>query len=366
MEILGKYLSGRYNPSMKSREALRALAEITAYQWGMVTAAQASMHGITRLDLSRLAADGQLERVAHGVYKDAGAPGGPHDALKAAWLSTDSKEMGEARLKDGASGVVVAGESAAELHAIGDFRALRHEFVCPGRRQSQRSAIRYRQRTLDPSDVTLADGLPVMTMERTIADLVDEVGDLSLVADALRDASRKRDLDLERLGSLLAPHARRNGFKKGDGAALLDRLMEIAGIDPEAVARRVAADASLGSRVAATYLTRLSQEHIARLVMTPEMQQTIRSTQESVAATVQSAMAPKLAAIDATVAGVSANVVKNSGLDEIARRISAQVVNSNVMEEFSRAWVKALSETIAVEPEPITANCETQNAVTRD
>jgi predicted nucleotidyltransferase/predicted transcriptional regulator of viral defense system len=225
---------------MKSRDALRVLAEVTAYQWGMVTSAQASMHGITRLDLSRLAADGQLERVAHGVYKDAGAPGCPHDDLKAAWLSTDSKTMGEARIKDGANGVVVAGESAADLHGIGDFRALRHEFVSPGRRQSQRSAIRYRRRTLEPCDVTLVEGLPVMTMERTIADLIDEVGDLSLVADALRDAFRKRDLDLKRLRALLAPLADRNGLKKGDGAALLDRLMETAGIDIDSLTRLIA------------------------------------------------------------------------------------------------------------------------------
>lgn len=141
---------------------------------------------------------------------------------------------------------------------------LRHEFASPARRQSQCSAIRYRQRMLDPRDVTLVDGLPAMTMERTIADLIEEVGDLSLVADALRDASRKRNLDLDRLRSLLAPLAQRNGFKKGDGAALLDRLMEIAGIDAEAVARRVAADASLGARVAANYFAGLSKEDLDR------------------------------------------------------------------------------------------------------
>jgi hypothetical protein len=218
---------------------------------------------------------------------------------------------------------------------------------------------------LDSRDVTLVDGLPVMTMERTIADLIEEVGDLSLVADALRDASRKRDLDLERLRSLLAPVAQRNGLKKGDGAALLDRLMEIAGIDPEAVARRVAADGSLGSRVAASYFDGLSQEDIARLVMTPAMQQTIRSVQESVAATVRSAMAPQLAAIDATMARVSANVVKNAGLDEFTRRISAQIINSDVIEEFSRAWGKALSDSIAVKPETLAAIREAQKAVTR-
>jgi hypothetical protein len=53
------------------------------------------------------------------------------------------------------------------------------------------------QRVLDPRDVTLTDGLPTMTMERTIVDLIEEVGDLSLVADAVRDASRKRNLDLD-------------------------------------------------------------------------------------------------------------------------------------------------------------------------
>lgn len=363
--LLGMYLKLRYTPSVKSKDALRVLAEVTAYQWGMVTSAQASMHGITRLDLSRLAADGQLERVAHGVYKDAGAPAGRHDDLQAAWLSTDPKAMGEARIKDAASGVVVAGESAADLHGIGDFRALRHEFVSPARRQSQRSAIRYRQRTLDPRDVTLVDGLPVMTMERTIADLIEEVGDLSLVADALRDAFRKRDLDLERLRSLFAPLAQRNGLMKGDGAALLDRLMEIAGIDPEAVARRVAADASLGSRVAANYFRGLSQEDHDRLVMTPEMQQTMRSIQESVAATIRSAIAPHFAAIDATMARVSATVVKNAGLDEVARRISAQLVNSDVMEKISRGWATALSDSIAPKPETLAAIREAQKAVTR-
>ena len=97
----------------------------------MVTSAQAVRQGVARLDLSRLAADGHLERLAHGVYRNSGAPAGPYDDLKAAWLSTDPKAMGAARIKDGTDGVIVAGESAATLHGIGDFRALRHEFVSP-------------------------------------------------------------------------------------------------------------------------------------------------------------------------------------------------------------------------------------------
>ena len=234
------YLLVRYIPSVKSKDALRVLAEVTAYQWGMVTSAQASIHGITRLDLSRLAADGFLERLAHGVYKHTGSPSGPHDDLQAAWLSTDPKKMGEVRIKDRANGVVVAGESAADLHGIGDFRALCHDFVAPTRRQSQRNAIRYRQRILDPRDIAIVKGLPVMTMERTIADLVDDHQDLSLVADALRDAASNRRLDLPCLRELLAPLAARDGFKQGDGDALLDRLMEVAGIDVASLTRTLA------------------------------------------------------------------------------------------------------------------------------
>jgi predicted transcriptional regulator of viral defense system len=351
---------------VKSKDALRVLAEITAYQWGMVTSAHASMHGVTRLDLSRLAADGQLERLAHGVYKDAGAPAGPHDDLKAAWLSTDPKTPGEARIKDLANSAVVAGESAADLHGIGDLRPLRHEFVSRERRQSQRSTIRYRQRVLDPRDVTLVDGLPVMTMERTVADLVEEVGDLSLVADALRDASRTRDLDLDRLRSLLAPLAQRNGLKKGGGAALLGRLMEIAGIDPDAVARRVAAIASLGSRVAANYLANLSQEELGRLVMTPQMQQTMHSIQDSVAEKLRSSMALQFADFDATAERVGAELFKRSGLDEVAQRISAQLVTSDLIEKLGREWAVTLGEGITLTPEMSAVIRESQKAVTRD
>ena len=226
---------------MKSTEALRVLAELTSYQWGMVTSAQASMRGVTRLDLSRLADSGHLIRLAHGVYMDAGAPGDEFDDLRAAWLSTEPKRLGEVRIKDRADGVVIAGESATRLHRIGDFRALQHDFVSPVRRQSQRPEIRYRKRVLDTRDVTLAHGPPVMTVERTIADLVETVGDLSLVADALRDAAQKRNLDIARLRELLSPLAERNGFRKGDGSALLNRLMEIAGIDVESLSRLLAA-----------------------------------------------------------------------------------------------------------------------------
>lgn len=364
--VLEKYLLQRYTSSMKSKDALRVLAEVTPYQWGMVTSAQASMHSITRLDLSRLTEAGHLKRLAHGVYMDSGAPGDQFDDLRAVWLSTDPKKMGEERIKERANGVVVAGASAARLHDIGDLWSDRHEFVFPTRRQTQRPDIHYRQRVLAPQDLTLVEGLPAMTMERTIADLVEEVGDLSLVADALRDASLKRHLDVARLRKLFAPLAERNGFRKSDGPALLSRLLEIAGIDPDTVARRVAADTSLGSRVAASYIGNLSKADLDRLIMSPAMQKALRSMQESAVAMLQDALSPQAAGLNATMESVRANLIKSVGVDEVAKKISAQFATSDAMKELSWAWAKSLGDSIALKPETLAPVREAQRAVADD
>lgn len=220
-----------YNPSMRSKEALRALAEITAYQWGMVTSAQASIHGVSRLDVSRLAADGLLERVMHGVYKVTGTPTDELEYMRAAWLSTDPKRLAYERNENDPAAVVYAGASAARLHQISDLWDDYFDFITPVRRQSQRSNIRYRKRPINPANVTRVAGLLTLTIEATIADLVEVAGDLTLVAGGLRDAWLKGTINDAQLSSLLGPMADRGGFAKGDGAAILYRLSELAGID---------------------------------------------------------------------------------------------------------------------------------------
>jgi len=44
----------------------RAVADLAAAQWGLLTSAQAAQRGVTRLQLSRLAAAGLLDRIATG------------------------------------------------------------------------------------------------------------------------------------------------------------------------------------------------------------------------------------------------------------------------------------------------------------
>ncbi|WP_447646174.1 type IV toxin-antitoxin system AbiEi family antitoxin domain-containing protein [Nocardioides zeae] len=188
---------------MGSRDALRLIGAVTAYQWGMVTSAQAGAIGVTRLELSRLAADGLLERVAHGVYRASGTPGDELDPLRAAWLSTAPRRLAHERRVTDPDAVVFAGASAARIHAIGDLWVDRFDFVSPVRRQSQRRDIRYRKRSIDARDLTTVGGLPVLSVEATIADLEEVVGDLSLVADVVRDAARAGTLDTVRLSELV-------------------------------------------------------------------------------------------------------------------------------------------------------------------
>jgi predicted transcriptional regulator of viral defense system len=347
---------------MKSTEALRILAELTSYQWGMVTSAQASMRGVTRLDLSRLTGAGHLTRLTHGVYMDAGAPGDEFDDLRAAWLSTEPKRLAEVRIKDRGNRVVVAGEAATLLHSIGDFQAHQRDFVFHARRQSQRREIRYRQRELDPRDVTLVHGLPVMTVERTIADLVEDLKDLSLIAYALRDASGKRTIDLDRLRELFAPLAERNGFRKDDGQALLDRLMEIAGIDLDSLARRVATNPALGAKVAAIFVGRLGKTDLDRMIVAPEMEKTLQSIQETFAKTLHSALAPQLEGLNAASTAAVAALAKSSGIEEVARKMSEQLVSSDVMKEFSRSWTKSLADSLAISPETLALARSAQRA----
>ncbi|MFT3860787.1 type IV toxin-antitoxin system AbiEi family antitoxin domain-containing protein [Micropruina sp.] len=280
---------------MKSKDALATLAELTAAQWGMVTSAQAAAHGVTRLSLSRLTESGNLVRLAHGVYRDAGAPSGTFADVRAAWLSSEPSRLASDRLSDGHRGIVVSGETAAWIHDIGDLRSNRTELSAPVRRQTQRADLHYRWREFDETDVTIREGLPVTTVERTIADLVEGRTDLSVVANALREAILRSELDLARLAENLAPLARRNGHSKDDGAALVDELLAIAGLDQETIASQIAALDGVGALVARHYLV-----HTAKATQSTPFAVPAQTTQPALAAQLRAFDWLRLAQISTT------------------------------------------------------------------
>src|SRR5882757_3027 len=208
----------------------RAVADLAAGQWGLLTTAQAAQRGVSRLQLSRLAAAGLLDRYAHGVYRMRGAGNDVHAELRAAWLSLDPTRSAEARLREPLAGPVISHASATAVHGLGDITADRHELTVRSRRQTQRSNLRLHCRRLADTDLTIVDGLPVTTPTRAVVDLLADRHDTDHVATVLADAVHAGTADLDALPDLIAPYAARHGHRVGDGRALLEALLERGGL----------------------------------------------------------------------------------------------------------------------------------------
>lgn len=207
--------------------AFAKLGAIAEQRWGLVTTAQAEQAGVRRKQLARMAATGALERVAQGVYRIAGAPEAEHELTYATWLA-----LGGARFAPGeVPPVVAAGRTAATLHGIGDFYAEGHDFVVPARKGTRLRGVRLRVRHLEWQEVSFVDGMPALTIERAVADLVEQWTDLSLVAGVVRDAIDQDKLVAPgRLAGYLAPLASSNGYPSG--VAFARALFELTGAEP--------------------------------------------------------------------------------------------------------------------------------------
>jgi hypothetical protein len=213
------------------------VASLAASQWGLVTAAQASAAGISRMQLTRMVDAGLLDRVMHGVYATPGVQGDQRLTLRAAWLTIDPGTAAEKRMANLPTAGVVSHASAAQLLGLGDLVADEHEFTVPHRHQSTRAGVRVRKGVLEPGEVTIADGLPVTTPARTIADLLMVGHELEHVAAVVADALRRDLIDGPVLEVALAPAARRHDAR--DGAALLVRLLDLSGMGVEDLERQV-------------------------------------------------------------------------------------------------------------------------------
>lgn len=176
-----------------------------------------------------LAAKGDLRRLTHGVYRLTGTPPGPHDDLRAAWIALDPKLTAAERIAAGPT-EVVSHRSAAAFHELGDLDADVLEFTASVRRQTRRNDVRIHRGTLNDDDWTLANGLPVTTLVRTIKDLAHDHVDLGYLAGVVRDALVQRGLAVGQVVTALGPYALAYGVEAGDGSRLVDILLQEAGV----------------------------------------------------------------------------------------------------------------------------------------
>lgn len=209
---------------------------MAARQWGLLTTAQAEEEGVTRLQLARLANAGVIERIDQGIYAIPAAVD-ERTSLRAAWLSLEPRALAEERLVDPVSSGVLSHTSAAALHEVGDLLDDEPEITVPTRKQSRRG-IRVHRSALDADEVTIVEGLPVTTPQRTVADLLRDGHDPSHVAEIAGDVLRRGLASRQGMATALDPLARRNG--QPTGAALLEHLLDLVGLSGAALAMNLA------------------------------------------------------------------------------------------------------------------------------
>lgn len=212
---------------MPQASTLSRIASLAEEQWGLITRRQAETAGVSEATLKRMTRRSTLERVAHGVYRLAGAPVPDHLALRAAWLQLAPEVPAWERTADQG---LVSHRSAAALYGIGHLPADRHEFTLPRRRQSRRSDLRLHQGSIGKWIVFR--GLPVTQPSRIAADLLADREDPEAVAHIVADAIREVHDYPGTFADALAPHAASLGLQRGDGFGLLRWLLELVG-DPE-------------------------------------------------------------------------------------------------------------------------------------
>lgn len=199
----------------------------------MFTTAQAAAAGISRKTLSGLSSAGAILRVAQGVYRMAGAPEPELEFIYAPWLALGGATLPPSTTT-GAPAVVVAGQTAAIAHGIGDWFPGVVDVITPTRRATRLPDVHLRARALAPEEVVFVDGLPALSVERTITDLLEQWEDRSLVVDALRQAAEQgKLLSPRRLAGFLDPIAAAHGTE--DGTAFATELMQEAGLVAGAV-----------------------------------------------------------------------------------------------------------------------------------
>ena len=168
------------------RSRIHELLALAEENDGLVTASQARAIGIVDSVLARMTRRGKLERVARGVYR---IPYFPADRL-----SQYREAILWARASHGPEKVALSHETALAVYGISDVNPSQVHITVPNgarlRRRKPKWIVIHRG-TLSPTDVTMHEGLPVTTVERSVLDVVDETGRLGLARQALKDARKE-------------------------------------------------------------------------------------------------------------------------------------------------------------------------------
>lgn len=162
-------------------------------QYGYLTAADARALGVNEQRLVDMARRGTLERIAQGLYR---FPAAPH---------TGREQLMEAALWPRGTRGVLSHDTALDLHELCDVNPSRIHVTVPRTHRITREVpgvYAIHRRDLADDDVTLVEGLPVVTPLRAIRDAIETHVDPQLVEQSIETARRRGLVRGRRLAEL--------------------------------------------------------------------------------------------------------------------------------------------------------------------
>jgi len=200
---------------MRASEAQPILDAFGYLQHGLLTSAQAADSGVDTTTMTRLHQRDIIRRVRRGVYILAGVAEDSLTEIRAAWLSTSPRVLGEERLND-ESPIVVSHVSAASILELGDITPATHTFSSTLRKQTSAPDIRHRMANISDADVIVVEGIPVTSPLRTIVDLARDHLDGDQLYHAIADAIHDHRVKISDLSQALSSYAEDYGHDSGE------------------------------------------------------------------------------------------------------------------------------------------------------
>jgi predicted transcriptional regulator of viral defense system len=154
---------------------------------GLLTSKQARNAGILDSVLVRLMQRGRLERAARGVYRIAHYPQSKLSQYREAILWAEASQGPEN------PDVALSHETAFAIYGISDANPPIVHITVPQAARLRRVRpkwIAIHRDDLGPLDVTLYEGLPVTSIAKTVADVLNTTGRIELARQAVADAKR--------------------------------------------------------------------------------------------------------------------------------------------------------------------------------
>ena len=150
------------------------LYELASRHGGYFTTREAAQAGLSSRQLSYHASSGELERVAHGVYRLVNYPEHAHGDMIVATLWAGP-------------GSAISHESAMSVYGLAAAMPGVIHLSAPSAFTGKRAGVRIHHADVDSAEMRLWDDVPVTTVERTLVD-ISRSADPSMVREAAREA----------------------------------------------------------------------------------------------------------------------------------------------------------------------------------